>query len=100
MKAHPDFQVIAASFCDSRASKGYNVGLYHRRSSPAKHGISAERIRIPYYGENHLINECADEVPCSEVEQQLNRRTEFYLIKDGKRVLELDYDWITAEVGK
>jgi hypothetical protein len=29
------------------------------------------------YGEQQLTNKCADGVPCSDEEQQMNRRTEF-----------------------
>jgi outer membrane protein OmpA-like peptidoglycan-associated protein len=32
------------------------------------------------YGESQLINKCADDVPCSEVEHQQNRRTELKLL--------------------
>jgi hypothetical protein len=43
-------------------------------------GIKAERIIAKGYGENVLLNRCADGVECSEDEHQLNRRTEFKIL--------------------
>jgi len=88
LNSHPQYQVILASHCDSRASGPYNIGLSMRRSRAARaylleHGIAASRMRIEYYGKSRLTNKCTDGVPCSEVDQQLNRRTEFILIYDG-----------------
>ena len=95
LKANPEVKLIAASHCDSRASINYNIALSLRRSTSArayliKHGIAENRIKIQYYGEGKLVNACKDDVPCSEEEQQLNRRTEFYLLLDGVKVQDLD----------
>lgn len=95
LKANPQFEVAAASYCDSRASKEYNIRLSQRRSNAVKNylinkGISSNRISISFYGEENLVNHCADGVNCSEEEQQLNRRTEFFLLYKGKKIEDLD----------
>ncbi|MFB9271178.1 OmpA family protein [Lutibacter litoralis] len=45
-------------------------------------GINASRItKQEGFGESQLVNKCANNVKCSEEEHQLNRRTEFIIIK-------------------
>jgi len=95
MKAHPQIKVVASSHCDSRASHAYNVALSLRRSKSAKNylvskGIDSDRIEIEYHSEDQLVNSCKDDVPCSEAEQQLNRRTEFYIIMNGLNLTQLN----------
>jgi len=91
LKKYPSLSISATSHCDSRASDKYNIALSLRRSNASKSylvakGISPSRIKAAWSGENLLTNECADGVNCSEVEQQLNRRTEFELMKDGVKI--------------
>lgn len=95
LKQHPEFELVATSYCDSRASHAYNMALSQRRSQSAKQylvnrGIEASRIKVSYYGEQHLVNHCKDGVPCTEAQQQLNRRTEFFLLYKGKNIKDLD----------
>ncbi|WP_207536151.1 OmpA family protein [Desertivirga arenae] len=97
LKQYPQLTVIASSHCDSRASKAYNVGLSLRRSESAKKylvslGINPQRIKITYHGETQLTNQCGDDVPCSEEEQQRNRRTEFMIFKNGLNLSNLKCD--------
>jgi outer membrane protein OmpA-like peptidoglycan-associated protein len=40
-------------------------------------GIAPERITAKGYGEQQLVNKCADGVSCTESMHQANRRTEF-----------------------
>jgi outer membrane protein OmpA-like peptidoglycan-associated protein len=73
------------SHTDSRGSFSYNDHLSQRRAQAAvdylvRNGISPTRITAKGYGERHLVNRCADEVPCSEAEHQANRRTEIKVI--------------------
>jgi len=87
LKDHPNFKVSIASHTDSRAPGDYNFGLSQRRSASVavylhRAGISADRLFISSYGETRLLNECADGVPCTEAQQQLNRRTEFRIIEE------------------
>ena len=44
-----------------------------------KKGIQSERLTGKGYGESMLVNECADNVKCSEEDHQLNRRSEFII---------------------
>jgi len=88
MKTHPEINLEAASYCDSRASSDYNIRLSLRRSQSAKDyivskGVSPDRITGRWYGANGLINACKDGTACSELEQQKNRRTEFHVILNG-----------------
>ncbi|WP_113663216.1 OmpA family protein [Pedobacter nanyangensis] len=94
LKQHTEFELVASSYCDSRASHAYNMALSQRRSQSAKQylvnrGIEASRIKISYYGEQHLVNHCKDGVNCTEAQQQLNRRTEFFLLYQGKNLKDL-----------
>lgn len=95
LKQNPDFDLVASSYCDSRASFDYNIKLSLRRSQSAKQylvnkGIAADRIKIRYFGEQDLVNNCKDGVNCTEAEQQLNRRTQFFLLYKGKKAIDLD----------
>jgi outer membrane protein OmpA-like peptidoglycan-associated protein len=88
MRKYPDISIITSSHCDSRASEAYNRSLSIRRGEGAKaylvaRGIAAHRITVEYYGKTRLLNRCYDSVPCSEHDQQLNRRTEFDVILNG-----------------
>lgn len=91
MKKHPQITVITSSHCDSRASEEYNRNLSIRRGEAAKaylvaKGIGSSRIKIEYYGKTRLVNRCYDGMPCSEADQQLNRRTEFDVILNGVNI--------------
>jgi len=88
LKQHHTLKIELSSYTDSRASDQYNLALSQRRSASAlaylvSRGISADRLIAKYYGETHLVNQCADGVQCTEEEHQLNRRTEFKVISGG-----------------
>ena len=47
-----------------------------------ENGISQERItKYEGFGETQLVNKCSNDVKCTKDEHQLNRRTEFIIIK-------------------
>jgi outer membrane protein OmpA-like peptidoglycan-associated protein len=49
-------------------------------------GINKDRMVSVGYGETKLLNDCSDEIDCTEAEHQLNRRTTFRVLKtDYKR---------------
>jgi outer membrane protein OmpA-like peptidoglycan-associated protein len=88
MKKHPEMSVITASHTDSRATENYNRALSRRRGESAKaylvqRGISPSRVAIEYFGKTRLVNRCYEGAPCSEENQQLNRRTEFDVVLNG-----------------
>jgi outer membrane protein OmpA-like peptidoglycan-associated protein len=85
MKDNPLVRVELSSHTDSRASKAYNQRLSQARANSARayvisQGIDPTRITSVGYGESRLLNKCADGVPCTEEEHQLNRRTEMKVI--------------------
>lgn len=95
MRANPNMEVLTSSHTDTRASGEYNRQLSMNRGNAARSylmtkGISGNRIRVLYYGKSRLVNRCLDGVPCSEAEQQLNRRTEFEIILNGVNLSAID----------
>ncbi|TPN82332.1 OmpA family protein [Aquimarina algicola] len=87
MNEYPNMVIKVESHTDSRSSKEYNRDLSDRRAKSTREyivsqNIEADRIESAIgYGESRLINECADGVSCSEARHQLNRRSEFIIIK-------------------
>ena len=97
MKKHPEMSIVTASHCDSRASNEYNRNLSLRRGAAARaylvaKGIAAHRISVEYYGKTRLVNRCFEGIPCSEEDQQLNRRTEFDVILRGINLTQQNCD--------
>lgn len=95
MKKHPEISLVTSSHCDSRASREYNRRLSMLRGRSVRSylitkGINGNRIQVDYYGKSRLLNRCTDGVPCSEEDQQLNRRTEFDIIVNGINITRLN----------
>ncbi|MDX1463755.1 MAG: OmpA family protein, partial [Marinirhabdus sp.] len=70
---------------DSRGNNAYNEALSERRAQATlrwliNKGIDASRLTAKGYGENQLVNNCADGVACTEEEHQLNRRSMFIIV--------------------
>ena len=87
LKKYPSMTIDVRSHTDSRATSAYNDALSNRRNkSTIKYivdvgGIAADRLTGKGYGESQLVNNCSDGVKCSEEEHQLNRRSEFIIVK-------------------
>ncbi len=87
LQTYPSMELELSSHTDCRGSFKYNDKLSTRRAKSAvdyilkKGGFSASRLVAAGYGEHQLINRCKDGVRCSEVEHQLNRRTEIKITK-------------------
>lgn len=84
LNQYPSMKLDIRSHTDSRASHKYNEALSDRRAKSTiswliKNGVSADRLTGKGYGENQLVNQCADGVKCSEEEHQMNRRSEFII---------------------
>lgn len=84
MKKYSFLDLLVASHTDSRASDEYNIKLSNNRAKAvteymAQYNISADRIRLEWFGESQLVNDCGNGVPCSEADHQLNRRSELVL---------------------
>jgi outer membrane protein OmpA-like peptidoglycan-associated protein len=87
LKQYPAMKIELSSYTDSRASGQYNMALSLRRAASVvvylvEKGISGDRLVIKYYGKTHLVNNCGDNVKCTEAEHQLNRRTEFRVMEN------------------
>lgn len=81
MRDNPTLKIELSSHTDSRGSNKYNEKLSQRRAQSAvdyivSKGIDNTRIVAKGYGENRLINHCADGVSCTIDQHQQNRRTE------------------------
>ena len=86
LNKNPDISILLRSHTDSRANDAYNLALSQRRATAAveylvKHGIRKNRLQAKGFGETLLVNKCGNEVYCTEEEHQLNRRTEFQILK-------------------
>ena len=83
LRDNPTIHIELGSHTDSRGNDDYNLDLSERRAKSAteyivkKGHIDPCRIVAHGYGETQLLNQCANDVPCTEAEHQLNRRTEF-----------------------
>ncbi len=86
MNEYKRLKVDVRSHTDSRGSDAYNLALSERRAKSTldylvAKGIKASRLTGRGYGETKLINNCANNVNCSEEEHALNRRSEFIVVK-------------------
>jgi len=86
MKDNPTIWIELGSHTDSRGNDQYNQWLSQRRANSAvqyiiDRGIEKNRITAKGYGESKLLNNCSNGVKCSESAHQLNRRTEFKIVK-------------------
>ncbi len=87
LKDNPTIWIELGSHTDSRASDSYNKDLSQRRANAAVNyiinvgGIDRNRITAKGYGESRLVNGCKNGVSCTIEQHQLNRRTEFTIVK-------------------
>ncbi|MGV3588764.1 MAG: OmpA family protein [Adhaeribacter sp.] len=86
LQDNPKIKIELSSHTDSRQTHSYNNLLSQMRADAAVNyiiskGIASDRIIAKGYGETKLLNKCADNVNCSEADHQLNRRTEFKILK-------------------
>lgn len=82
---NPTWIIEIGSHTDSRADAKYNLNLSEKRAENVvknliSSGIAKNRLFAKGYGESKLLNECADNIKCSEEQHAINRRTEFKLI--------------------
>lgn len=87
MKNFPSIIIRIESHTDSRASEEYNNTLSENRAKATYNYIVAQGIdpaRIESakgYGETQLRNKCGNDAECTEEEHQLNRRSDFIIVK-------------------
>lgn len=91
LKNNPSLIIEIGSHTDSRAPADYNLELSKKRAQSCltyliSKGIAKERMVSVGYGEAKLLNDCSDDIDCTEAEHQINRRTTFRVLKtDYKR---------------
>ena len=87
MNMYPEIKIHIESHTDSRATHEYNEKLSQARAESTRkyiiaQGIDASRIlSATGYGENRLLNKCADGVSCTEAQHHANRRSEFIVVE-------------------
>lgn len=85
MKTRPSISIEVKSHTDSRGKDDYNLRLSKNRAKTTmdyiiiEGGIAKDRVWGDGYGETQLINKCANDVPCTEAEHELNRRSDFIM---------------------
>ncbi len=86
MQENPNITVEMSSHTDSQGSDEYNQSLSQRRADAtvnyiASKGISPSRLIARGAGESELKNtKCTNNVPCTDEEHRINRRTEFKVV--------------------
>lgn len=86
MNENPSMEVELSSHTDARGSDASNMTLSDNRAKSVvsyivSKGIKNTRLVAKGYGESKLLNNCSNGVKCSDVEHQVNRRTEFKILK-------------------
>jgi peptidoglycan-associated lipoprotein len=86
LNENPTIWIELGSHTDSRGNDAYNQKLSQNRANAAvayivSKGIAKERITAKGYGETVLVNQCKNGIKCTDEEHQLNRRTEFKIVK-------------------
>ena len=87
MEQFPNLKIDVRSHTDSRADDTYNMSLSQRRNDATikfiiDQGISPSRLTGKGYGETQLTNPCENGADCSEIQHQLNRRSEFIVVEN------------------
>jgi outer membrane protein OmpA-like peptidoglycan-associated protein len=86
MAANKALKLSINSHTDSKGDDTYNMTLSEKRAQKVMEyfilqGIEKERLKAKGFGETQIKNRCKNGVDCSELEHQLNRRTEFKFTK-------------------
>lgn len=85
MKENPTICIELNSYTDTRGNSNFNYMLSNKRAELSvkymlNKGVDEDRIAGRGHGEAKIINNCHDDVDCSEEEHKVNRRTEFNLV--------------------
>jgi outer membrane protein OmpA-like peptidoglycan-associated protein len=86
MKRNTSLKLFIASHTDVNGDDAYNMSLSEKRAKKVMEylvlkGITQDRIKSKGYGETMIKNRCKNGIDCSELEHELNRRTEFRFTK-------------------
>jgi len=97
LTTYKTMRISLLSHTDSRGGDDYNARLSQKRALSARNylitkGISAHRLGSLGVGEDLPVNNCTDDVDCSEDEHQLNRRTEIQITALKERGIQIIRD--------
>jgi len=87
MEHFPNVVIKIESHTDSRGKDDYNLRLSDDRAKSTysyimSKGIDPKRIEsVKGYGETRLLNKCSNGIDCTDEEHQLNRRSNFIIVK-------------------
>ncbi len=87
MNEYPNMVIKIESHTDSRGDDAYNEKLSDKRAKATRdfiisQGIAPERLESAIgYGEKKLMNHCSNGVSCDAMQHDLNRRSEFIILK-------------------
>ncbi len=87
MKEYPKMVIKIEAHTDSRGSDRYNETLSDKRAKATgsyiiSQGIETNRIESAIgYGEKVLLNQCSNGVKCTNEEHDVNRRSEFIIVR-------------------
>ena len=86
MQENKSLKLCIESHTDSKGQDDANFILSNKRAEVVKNyliskGINKERLNSKGFGEKNILNRCKNNVECSELEHELNRRTEFKFSK-------------------
>ena len=86
MNKYPNMYIDFGAHTDARGPDALNLSLSEQRAVETvayliSQGISPERLTGKGYGELNLLNECANNVRCTEIQHNENKRTEFIVVK-------------------
>jgi len=92
LRQYPEMEIDLNSHTDSRGSNSYNQWLSTERAKSAvdyivSQGIERSRVIAKGYGESMPVNECRNNMKCSEDKFQMNRRTEFKILNLGEKTI-------------
>jgi outer membrane protein OmpA-like peptidoglycan-associated protein len=86
LKENPEISIEIGAHADSRHTTAYNQKLSEKRAKSVvdylvTKAIDRSRLQSKGYGETKLVNRCKNGVKCTDAEHQVNRRTEFKVLK-------------------
>lgn len=86
LNQYPKMTIEVRSHTDSHGDDAYNLDLSNRRAKSTvdyiiKKGIASDRLNSKGYGETEPVNDCGNDSNCKKDDYQLNRRSEFIIIK-------------------
>ena len=86
MKKNPEMVLECSGHADSKGTDSYNQWMSDRRVKRVidyviNRGIGVSRISGKGYGEKKLVNQCTNEIVCTDAQRAVNRRVEFVIKK-------------------